>query len=302
MVGFNRVCTCPPGYTGNTCETPVCIDGVSCLNGGTCAVVNNTINCTCASGYSGPSCSQDIDVCPSTPCQNGGTCSEGPGLNYTCSCPDRYGGVSCQTPLPCTPNPCQNGGQCVPGNGISYTCNCPENFSGTNCDTMLNATCAQDSDCPNSSYCHYQCRSDYYPSHSSLLTESIDLRGVSFVNVEESKFPSFSGDFSLYAVFSQNTSNRGYLVFYGTSSVSRNFAVFLDHNNSKLWFYYTDTAGVSQNFSLSFTWSSNAVHQLVITYNRASRIANFFFDGSMIANGVKTLTNPDFSYGVSDAL
>ncbi|XP_019858829.1 PREDICTED: protein eyes shut homolog [Amphimedon queenslandica] len=287
----NSTCTCPVGFTGDTCENVTCEDGTSCFNDGICTVINNTINCSCPPGYSGLKCESDINVCsPISPCPNECTCLDGPGLNYTCSCPVGL----------CYLNPCQNEGQCIPDNkSSSYTCNCAENFSGSDCNETLpnNMSCSSDDDCPSSTYCYYQCSSDDYPKHSSLITEPVDLSGNSFINVQQSKFPSFNDDFSLYAVFSQNASNRGYLFFYGTSGISRNFAIFLDHNSSKLWFYYTDMSGVSRNFSLSFSWSSNEVHQLVLTYNQATKITNFFFDGLLLADGVQTLVNPNFSYG-----
>ena len=42
---------------------------------------------------------KDTNICSSnSPCVNGGTCIvSGNGSNYTCSCPNGYTGVNCQT-------------------------------------------------------------------------------------------------------------------------------------------------------------------------------------------------------------
>lgn len=46
-------CSCPPGYSGATCQIHDACYGITCLNGGSCA---NGI-CNCPSGYSGSDCS-----------------------------------------------------------------------------------------------------------------------------------------------------------------------------------------------------------------------------------------------------
>ena len=303
VVGVNRMCSCPQGFSGDTCQSVVCVANVSCANGGQCNVVNNNITCTCLAGFTGLTCIGDLSVCAEDmPCQNGGTCQDGLGLDYHCICPDSFGGPECDVPLPCSPNPCQNGGNCTQGSGNTYTCACPNNFSGPDCESMVSNNCSADSDCSNSTYCYFRCSSDDYPSHSAFLSEPVELKGVSFVSVEPSKFPSFTQSFTLFAVFNQTNRNRGYLAFYGTSGVARNYAVFLDHNNSIIWFYYTNTSGHPRNFSVAANWTSDEVHQLVVTYSHTSDIANFYLNGTMLPKGVKTLYNPNFNYGVSDIL
>jgi len=65
-----------------------------CLNGGSCAVLNNKAVCTCAAGFNGATCENNINECASSPCQNGGTCVDGVN-SFTCVCPDGYSGATC---------------------------------------------------------------------------------------------------------------------------------------------------------------------------------------------------------------
>jgi hypothetical protein len=67
-----------------------CDTVVICQNGGTCNT-NNT--CTCIIGYTGDLCQSD--VCVPTPCENGGTCAILVSGNYTCQCPEGFSGYNC---------------------------------------------------------------------------------------------------------------------------------------------------------------------------------------------------------------
>lgn len=50
---LNGTCDCPPGYSGNQCQTYDACFNVNCFNGGTC--INGT--CDCPTGYGGSDCS-----------------------------------------------------------------------------------------------------------------------------------------------------------------------------------------------------------------------------------------------------
>ena len=104
----------------------------------------------------------------------------------------------------------------------------------------------------------------------------------------------------MFAVFRQEMANRGYLIFYGTSGDTRNFAVFLDNNSNvtTLWFYYTTSSGDQKSIHLSLVlgkWK----HYFALIININAGIANFYINGSLIENGVQILDDPDFNYGVS---
>ena len=161
---------------------------------------------------------------------------EGPGDVTICVCDTGYTGDSCNVPIPCIPDPCQNGGTCVPQSDSDpiYSCQCPPDFTGYDCDMAVDTGCQVHSDCPASSFCQITCPSDTYRSHVSLLVETASLSGTSFVSVPQSRFPDFSGDVSIFAVFRQQPGNQGYLLFYGTSPDSRNLAIFLDAGDTCL--------------------------------------------------------------------
>ena len=62
-------------------------------------------------------------------CQNGGTCI----ARDQCSCPPKWGGVSCEVPL-CVPV-CQNDGRCVVWSPGVHKCACFNNWIGIDCNT-----------------------------------------------------------------------------------------------------------------------------------------------------------------------
>ncbi|KAI4875480.1 hypothetical protein NFI96_030038, partial [Prochilodus magdalenae] len=66
-----------------------------CLHGGSCVKMGNAHICTCPPGYSGDFCETDTDECQDNPCRNGGTCVDG--LNsFTCVCLPSYAGALCE--------------------------------------------------------------------------------------------------------------------------------------------------------------------------------------------------------------
>lgn len=108
-------CTCKPGYSGLPgCSTPLCAQ--VCVNG-QCSAPDT---CTCASGWFDANCT--TPVCSQT-CGNGGNCT-GPD---TCSCPKEWTGLDCRTPV--CDQTCLNGASCVAPN----TCMCEPGWSGHDC-------------------------------------------------------------------------------------------------------------------------------------------------------------------------
>jgi hypothetical protein len=64
-----------------------------CMNGGTCAVVNNMAMCTCPGVYTGATCSDDVDECAAGThtCSADATCTNvAPG--FSCACNDGFTG------------------------------------------------------------------------------------------------------------------------------------------------------------------------------------------------------------------
>ena len=110
-----ETCTCVPGYTGFTCEEPLCVQ--TCDNGGICVAPDT---CACTSGWFDSNCT--TPVCSQT-CGNGGNCIA-PDL---CMCEEGWTGRDCRTPV-CDPD-CQNNGTCVAPN----TCRCDPFWSGIDC-------------------------------------------------------------------------------------------------------------------------------------------------------------------------
>ncbi|XP_078343113.1 uncharacterized protein LOC144628876 isoform X2 [Oculina patagonica] len=71
-----------------------------CQNSGTCTsnYITGGFTCSCPSGYTGNTCATGLppDPCSPNPCQNGGTCNSDSG-SFTCSCPPPYTGDDCST-------------------------------------------------------------------------------------------------------------------------------------------------------------------------------------------------------------
>lgn len=136
-------CDCPPGYTGDTCETNVCTPGF-CKNGGNCLPDdqgNATCNCD-HTGFVGPHCEQE-DKCTEEKnlCVHG-VCSNVANENgYYCDCEQGYVGVNCDKEDACKPpngDPidCKNDGWCVPdGSKDGWQCFCKADYYGKYCET-----------------------------------------------------------------------------------------------------------------------------------------------------------------------
>lgn len=70
-----------------------------CQNGGTCQEGASGYICTCPPGYTGRNCSSPVSRCQHNPCHNGASCHER-NNRYVCACVPGYGGRNCQFLLP----------------------------------------------------------------------------------------------------------------------------------------------------------------------------------------------------------
>mgnify|MGYP003884369693 CR=1 FL=1 len=137
-------CTCLPGWTGDDCLTPQCVQ--ECEHGGICVAPDT---CSCPHGWFDANCTTPVYVVPpflwrlvvvgvrvlisfdlflvvcscSQTCGNGGNCT----APDTCACSADWQGFDCRTPY-CSQE-CLNDGRCVAPN----TCWCPAEWSGHDC-------------------------------------------------------------------------------------------------------------------------------------------------------------------------
>ncbi|XP_061599724.1 delta-like protein 4 [Cololabis saira] len=118
---------CLPGWRGEYCQEPICLDGCNERNG-TCTVPGD---CKCRKGWQGLFC----DVCQLHPSCKHGTCKE----PWQCTCKEGWGGIYCDQDLNyCTHHkPCTNGATCINTGQGSYTCACLPGFTGVNCDSKV---------------------------------------------------------------------------------------------------------------------------------------------------------------------
>ncbi|XP_061832767.1 slit homolog 3 protein isoform X2 [Nerophis lumbriciformis] len=136
-------CTCPFGFKGQDCETPInaCVS-FPCLNGGTCHLrpgLEDHFSCVCPPGFEGQRCEVNPDDCEDNDCENNSTCVDGVN-NYTCVCPPNYTGDLCEEVFdPCLLgfDPCQHDSKCVHV-GRSYRCECLPGYVGHYCEHDYN--------------------------------------------------------------------------------------------------------------------------------------------------------------------
>ncbi|XP_078449077.1 slit homolog 2 protein-like isoform X1 [Lampetra planeri] len=149
-------CTCPYGYKGQDCDTPInaCVTG-PCHNGGTCNLQDGRDDrfwCACADGFEGDRCEVNIDDCEDNDCENNSTCVDGIN-NYTCLCTHEYTGDLCEDRVNfCTPdlNPCQHDSKCIM-TLKGYKCECAPGYVGDHCEVDYDD--CQGSKCQNGAPC-----------------------------------------------------------------------------------------------------------------------------------------------------
>ncbi|XP_032892988.1 cadherin EGF LAG seven-pass G-type receptor 3 isoform X1 [Amblyraja radiata] len=85
------------------------------------------LRCRCPPGFTGDYCETEINLCYSNPCQNSGVCSRREG-GYTCICGEEFTGDHCEVDIRsgrCSPGVCRNGGSCMNLPEGGFKCNCP---------------------------------------------------------------------------------------------------------------------------------------------------------------------------------
>ncbi|XP_033115338.1 protein shifted-like [Anneissia japonica] len=80
----SRMCNCPYGFKGRTCQHAVC--KTPCLHNGHCVKPDT---CSCAPGWTGSHC--QLAVCVEK-CRNDGKCVQ----PNTCTCKTGYSGQQCE--------------------------------------------------------------------------------------------------------------------------------------------------------------------------------------------------------------
>ncbi|XP_067685383.1 delta-like protein C [Haliotis asinina] len=90
-------CQCVEVITGRNCElvTDRCALNI-CLNGGTCNGNATHSSCTCPFGWSGETCAEEINPCDNAPCDRG-SCIPKPGISarFKCDCEFPFTGETC---------------------------------------------------------------------------------------------------------------------------------------------------------------------------------------------------------------
>lgn len=108
--------------TTDVCGGGVCYgDGYPCQNGASCASDSGGYTCSCPPGWTGTSCEIDIDECESNPCVNGDCIDQI--AAYQCECLPGWTGTTCDVPAEPTGYDCADNNPCTAENsnaGLFY--------------------------------------------------------------------------------------------------------------------------------------------------------------------------------------
>jgi EGF-like domain/Human growth factor-like EGF len=135
-------CGCEPGTEPDGASGCVEIDDCDpnpCANGGTCTDGSQSYACSCPQGFTGDTCETDVDDCAGMPCVNGACTDEVDG--YSCSCDDGFFGDNCDTTCDATGTDCLVVDSCEQQGGAPLSCSgCEDGFHGGTCDDACDAT------------------------------------------------------------------------------------------------------------------------------------------------------------------
>ncbi|XP_043944319.1 cadherin EGF LAG seven-pass G-type receptor 1 [Protopterus annectens] len=106
----------------------------------------NGLRCRCPPGFTGDYCETEIDLCYSNPCGGNGLCRSREG-GYTCECHEDYTGDHCEVNSSsgrCVPGVCKNGGKCINLLVGGFKCECPsDDFERPYCEMSTRSFPAQ---------------------------------------------------------------------------------------------------------------------------------------------------------------
>nr|XP_039333568.1 cadherin EGF LAG seven-pass G-type receptor 3 isoform X2 [Saimiri boliviensis boliviensis] len=137
------------------------------------------LRCRCPPGFTGDFCETELDLCYSNPCRNGGACARREG-GYTCVCRPRFTGEDCELDTEagrCVPGVCRNGGTCTDAPNGGFRCQCPAGgaFEGPRCEVAARSF-------PPSSFVMFRGLRQRFHLTLSLSFATVQQSGLLFYN------------------------------------------------------------------------------------------------------------------------